>query len=582
MTGGAARAAVALVLGAGAVGWMAAPAAAASQRTTARTWFVKVGGADGDRGTRAAPLATLAAVEAASRAGDRIVVLPGTAALDGGLQLKPRQRLTGDGPAVTGLAAGMPAPWLTNTDAGRLDGDGVRLANRTTVRNLRISGTRRGGIYGLDAGKVSVLANDVSGHNVGCAIGFLIPPFNVPTTVPGVGIPISNGLRNGWAGIMVDAGRGDAAVTVRGNHVHDSGCGDGIDVRASGSASVRATIAGNDVRELRQGPDFESILAIGLQTREQARLVARVDGNRQSGLGNDEDSGFGPEGADSEGVFVNVVGPSSLRAKITGNRYTHTPGRGGFSANGLEFVSMGAGGRGLVEVADSTFSGPSGDVIEQLALGTGARLRMRLDRVIATASTGFGDSGFGDTVVIPGNNADCVIAASGGAGNTVDLAVRRSTLTNCANNGLTFGSSVSNGSGPTKELRLDVSDSTITGNHAGNLRIASVGGLDRLVAKVQRTNLGGSRGAGSTPANLTAENLGTTTDATIDLGGGTLGSVGGNCLQGGSFAAAVVRFDIAARGNWWGTPAGPSPARAPAVGGVLDAGSPLAAAPAGC
>ena len=51
---------------------------------------------------------------------------------------------------------------------------------------------------------------------------------------------------------------------------------------------------------------------------------------------------------------------------------------------------------------------------------------MRLERVTATGSTGYAGSGVGDTVVIPGNDADCVIAASGGAGNSVELAVRHS------------------------------------------------------------------------------------------------------------------------------------------------------------
>ncbi|WP_354700368.1 hypothetical protein DSM112329_00639 [Paraconexibacter sp. AEG42_29] len=577
-----ARAAAALVVLLGVVtGAAAAPGAAAA---ATRTWYVEAGAADGGRGTtRAAPLATLAAVEAKSRAGDRIVVLPAVTALDGGLQLKPRQRLIGDGRSVTGgLPADAPAPRLTNSTAVHLEGDAVRLADRTTVRNIRVTGARRGGVYGTDVRKVSVLASDISGHNVGCTRGFLIPPFNVPTTVAGVGIPISAGLHNGWAGIMVDIGSGRSQIAIRGNQVHDADCGDGIDIRVSGDADVRATIAGNDVRELRQGDDLESVLAIGLQTRERSRLVARVEGNRQSGLGNDEDPGLGPAGADSEGVFVNVVGPSSLRATIVRNRYTHTPGRGGFSANGLEFVSMGDGGRGLVEVSDSTFSGTPGDVIEQLALGTGARLRMRLDNVVASGSTGFGGSGFGDTVVIPGNNADCLIAASGGARNVVDLAVRRSRLTDCANNGLTFGSSVANGTGPTQELALHVSDSTIAGNHAGNLRIANAGAVSRLSALVQRTDLSGSGGVGSTPANLTIEDLGDASNATIDLGGGGLGSLGGNCLQGGTFAAAVVGFDVSARGNWWGTPGGPAPGRALAIGGALDTGAPLPAAPARC
>ena len=255
---------------------------------------------------------------------------------------------------------------------------------------------------------------------------------------------------------MLDASRGTGRVAIRGNRVHDADCGDGIDVRVSGTASVRAQISGNDVRELREGSDFESILAIGLQTREQGRLVARLDRNRQSGLGNDEDAGAGPTGADSEGVFVNPVGPSSMRVTVTRNTYTHTAGRGGFSANGLEFVSMGDGARALVDVRDSSFSGTPGDVLEQLALGTNAHLTLRLERVVATRSTGFAGSGTGDTVLIPGNNSDCLIAASGGAGNTIDLSVRHTTLTDCANNGLTFGSAVANGDGPTAELRLDV------------------------------------------------------------------------------------------------------------------------------
>ena len=143
---------------------------------------------------------------------------------------------------------------------------------------------------------------------------------------------------------------------------------------------MRATIAGNHVHDLRQGDAFESLLAIGLQTRDSARLVARLDRNRQSGLGNDEDAGVGPTGADSEGVFVNPIGPSSMRVTITRNTYTHTPGRGGFSANGARVRVAWATARGRASrSATARFSGTPGDVIEQLALGTNARLRLRLD-----------------------------------------------------------------------------------------------------------------------------------------------------------------------------------------------------------
>jgi hypothetical protein len=559
-------------------GLAATPGAGAA---THRTWHVDADAQAPGTGSARAPFPTLAAVEAASRPGDRIVVGPSRTPLDGGIRLKPRQSIRGLGdPHARGE---MPAARITNTDPQRLDGDAVRLADGVVVRGLRIERPVRGGIYGTDVTRVTISANDVSGHNTSCTRGFHIPPFNVPTLVAGVGVPISEGLHNGWAGIMVDASTGTRKLTINRNRVHDADCGDGIDVRVAGDASVRARIGGNDIRDLREGPDFESILAIGLQTRERGRLVATLDDNRQSGLGNDEDFGTGPSGADSEGIFVNPVDASRMRVTITRNRYTHTPGRGGFSANGLEFVSMGEGAQGLVTVRDSSFSGTPGDVLELLALGTGATLRLRLDRVTATRSTGFSGSGFGDTVVIPGNNGDCLIAASGGARNAVDLRVRDSVLTDCANNGVTFGSSVANGSGPTASLDGEITGSTITGNRGGGLRIGNISGLERLRLKVQDTTLTGNRGGTSTPANVLAEELGTTADAIIDLGGGALGSTGGNCLgSGGLLDVALVGFDVSLRRAWWGTPAGPAAGRTVAAGGTLDAGDPLPAPPERC
>ncbi len=480
----------------------------------------------------------LAAVAAASRPGDRIVVHAGD--YTGNIRLKPRQRLIGRGmPRITG------GP-----------GDAVTLARRTTVRGLRIVGAERGAIYGRNVGRVIVRGNDVSGHNASCTPGFLIPPFNVPTTLSGAGVPITDGLHNGWAGIMVDATRGTRSVVIRGNRVHDAGCGDGIDVRAFKTAKVTARIRGNDVAELRQGDGLESVLAIGLQTSDAATMTARLDRNRQSGLGNDGGQ------ADSEGVFVNPTGASSLTATVTRNTYTHTPGRGGFSANGLEFVAMGDGSRGDLTVRESTFSGTSGDVLEQLALGTNAALRMRLEDVVATKS-----AGLGNTVVIPGNNGDCLVSASGGAGNAVALTIRRSALTDCANNGLTFGSAVANGSGPTRSLDLDVSGSRITGNTGNNLRVGNVSALDALRVRVADTDLSGARGQRAvTPANASFENLGSVADSTI--------TVTGSCLGGGTLGAAAVAFSVDARGNHW---AGP-----PLTVGDVRTDPVLAEAPARC
>ncbi|HJR89104.1 MAG TPA: hypothetical protein VJ782_02985 [Aeromicrobium sp.] len=545
-----------------------------AQAATPRTWYVRAG-ATTSAGTAQHPVGTLAQVESSTRPGDTIVVLPASGALDGGLQLKANQTLRGSGGSVQ--TAGEIAPRLTNTTS-RLDGDAVRLADGVTVSNVRVTDTLRGAIYGLNVTGVRVTGTDVSGQNQSCTTGYLIPQFNAPTNVPGVGIPITGGLPNGWAGIMVDAtSRTGVSVTIDDNEVHHAECGDGIDIRFSGTATGSATIAANRVHHLRQGNGLKSVLAIGLQSSDSARLSATVDGNAQSDLGNDDDPNFAVEGADSEGVFLNAVGPATLDATVSNNTYTNENGWGGFSANGLEMVSMGSGARMNAVVRDSSFSGSPGDIIEHGALGTDAVMTMTLERVVAERS-----AGVGNTILLPFNNGDCVLAGSLGARNIVRLTVRDSVLRDCRNNGLSVGSNVVNGSGPTTEVALDVADSTITGNRGSNLGVRNFTKLDRLKVKVQRTNLSDSKGLGSGLANFSAEDLGSTTSADIDLGRGSLGSVGENCFVGGTLQADVVRYRVSARANWWGRPTGPALGKTIVLAGSLDASSPLATAPESC
>ncbi|HWJ08869.1 MAG TPA: hypothetical protein VNS46_05800 [Nocardioides sp.] len=546
---------------------LAAPTAAA-----ARTWYV-VAGATGGDGSQATPFGSLRDVESSSSPGDVIVVLPAGEPLDGGIQLQAGQVLRGVGEVGPGLAR---QSWLTNRTT-RLEGDAVRLADGARVEGLRITDTRRGAVFGSEVSGVSVLGNDISGQNADCVDGFLIPPFNAPTNLPGVGLPIAGGLQNGWAAIQVDAAaRADVTATVSGNRIHDAECGDGIDVRLSGTATGSVTITGNDVRRLRQGPAFSSLLAIGLQARDSARLRGTISDNTQADLGNADDPNL-VEGADSEGVFLNASGPATLDALVTGNAYTNAHGWGGFSANGLEMVAMGRGSRMNAVIRDSSFSGSPGDVIEHGALGTDAVMTMRLERVVAERSTGVGN-----TLVLPFNNGDCVLAGSLGARNTVRLTVRDSVLRDCANNGISLGSNVVNGSGPTTEVALDVDGSTVTGNRGGNIGIRNFTGLDVLRVKVQRTDLQVSGSLGSGIADFSAEDVGTTTAHTIDIGGGGLGSIGQNCLRGGLLAASVVRYSVSARSNWWGQPGGPGLLRTLTLFGSLDSSRALAAPPSAC
>ncbi|MDQ3573095.1 MAG: hypothetical protein M3383_09590, partial [Actinomycetota bacterium] len=512
----------------------------------------------------------------------RIVVLPSPRTvppLDGGIALKPRQRLIGAGKPVRKRRPPRRSPRLTNTDPSRHSGDAVVLARGATVRNLEIAGTSRGGIYGANVGRVRIVGNNVSSHNTSCTEGFHIPSFVVPTTAPGVGIPITEGLVNGWAGIMVDANRGRRQVLIARNRVHHADCGDGIDVRASGKARVRARIKGNVVTDLRQGEAFESLLAFGLQTRNRSRMIARLDRNRQINLGNEEDPGVLVLGADSEGIFANLDGPSRMRVRVNRNRYANPRDLGGFSANGVEMVNMGDRARASISIRDSTFSGTPGDILELLNFGRDGRLRMSLNRVTATRSTGFGN-----TVLIPGNNGDCLLVGNGAAGGRLTAKVRDSELTNCSNNGITFGSNVvQGGSGPAAAMKLDVAGTEITGNRGSNVFAGTFNGLDDLAVKIQRSDLSDSRGGvGLARGNVAFMDLGDTARSRIDLGGGALGSVGRNCIAGGPLAASVLSYDVSAEDNWWGDPGGPGVGRTLVVGGTLDFDPALDAPPPSC
>src|SRR5947207_15577850 len=90
---------------------------AAAAGEGASTWYVKADAAAGGNGSRSRPFATLEQVEAASQPGDTIRVLPSMRPLDGGIQLKDGQRLTGLGGPGTKATASGARPTITNPTA---------------------------------------------------------------------------------------------------------------------------------------------------------------------------------------------------------------------------------------------------------------------------------------------------------------------------------------------------------------------------------------------------------------------------------------------------------------------------------
>lgn len=550
-----------------------------------RSLYVSATAATGGDGTRAKPFNTLAALEAASQPGDRLVVLANpldAAPLSGGITLKSRQCLLGDGPAVvthgtassvTGAAVLQSLPRLANDSALSKNGDVVTLAEGSEVVNVVITSASRGGIYGIDAPGSYVHGNDVSGTNTSCTIGFTVEPFVAPTRAPFVGIPLA--LPAGWAGILIDASSGTGGLRVTDNYVHDTACGNGIDLRIRQTADYSAEISRNFVTQLKKGPAGETgeahlVHAITTQVTHTARLTAYSADNVQTFIG-------GP-GADCEGLFMNLAGTGYGSWLIDRNVFEH--GIGGFSCNGMEIVISNGAARGEMTIRNSSFIDNPGDVIQQDNLGMGSTLMLELDHVVVRDTTE--RPGPADQQPAPFNLGDCILAGSTGTGNTTLLRVKDSDFSNC-NNGLTVlsGVSASNGAGPDGLIDIEILNSRFHRNAFNNFGFAAITPLRELRVKVENSDFGI---AGETPLTLQLLNLGSVEKSTIDFGSGALGSRGGNCLFADApLAARTEKLGATLHGNWWGRPGGPEASRiSESTPGLLDIQASLDRAPSHC
>jgi len=536
-----------------------AVAAACSPGTArAAVLHVRAGAPAGGTGSAAAPFASLAEVQAASAPGDTIVVDRASAALDGGIALKSGQRLEGG-------QAGSGQPLVTNTK-----GDAVTLADGTTVTGLVIRGPARGGIYGLDSVGVTVTSNDVSGHNTSCAAGFTVQPFNVPTGVPFVGGGVAGqgtlAPQNGWAGIMVDGSRASGSVVIERNVVHDGKCGDGIDIRAAGTSDLIARVDHNTVTKLPQG-DIQgangvgSVLAIGMQARDSARLHVTQDANTQTDIGSD--------GADCEGQFANTSEGGAIVDTVEHNTFRH--GIGGFSCNGFEAIVSNGGGSIEVNLRDSTFSDNVGDMFEEGNLGAGSTMRWDMENVIARHTTERGDnpalSAEPGANPIPFNLGDCMILGHNGGGNVTTFRMRDTVLEDC-NNGVTAlsGLAASNGEGLPQGLIVDVDHSRIAGHAKLGLQILNSTPLRLLQVAVRNSEITGNASYGAAFDQAASA---TTERAEIALRA--------NCLFGNAKAdVEATRYAADANENWWGRPSGRTSS---SQGGSVSAERPLAARP---
>lgn len=546
---------------------------AGASQANASTWYVRAG-ADGT-GTPAAPFGSLAAVQSAAKPGDTIIVQPSTGTLNGGIALQARQKLIGAGPAVAGKTGTLTQlPALENTTTANLSGDAVRLAPDTTVQNIVVKTAYRGDIYGLDSVGVKILGNDISGQNTSCTDGFTVQAFNIPTGTPFVSGPPSDAPQNGWAGIMVDGQSASGAITIENNYVHDATCGDGIDIRAMGTSNLTAKVDSNTVTHLTQGSTLSSVLAIGMQALDTARVKVTQD--------DDTETYIGSPLADCEGQFANAAGSGVVVDTVNHNTFDH--GIGFFSCNGFETIVSTGTATIDINLQNSTFQNNVGDMLEEYNLGGGSTMNFTARNVIADGTTwrepnapGSSDGGANPA---PFNLGDCMLIFSAGGGNSTTLNMSDSLLEHC-NNGLSMANNAGtgNGSGPITRLVLNISQSVITQNAKYGVLFYNTTPAQLLQAGIADSTISDNTEPG---VSIEENPTGSAQTAQFDLGGGSLGSPGGNCFYGnGRDDVEATDLAITADRDWWGH-AGPPTALQTEnrLGGQVNTDGGLASQPA--
>jgi hypothetical protein len=542
--------------------------AQARQLPIHRSWYGRAAVPPGDG--PAAPFNSLAAVEHASGPGDTIIVVPSplsVAPLDGGIALKAGQHLIGGGPPVLGGSGLRSLPRVTNTTKVHVAGDAVELADNTEVANIVVAGPYRGGIYGMNVTGVDVHGNDISGQNTSCTDGLFIPPFTLGSYAPFVGADFAIGVQNGWAAIMVDRTHGMGSVAIDNNYVHDGFCGDGIDIRSMGTASIDARVQANLLTRLRQGSrnGIISILAIGLQAIGAGKLRVDNAGNMETYIGN-------PGQTDADAQFVSIADSGSVTDIISHNTFRH--GIGDFSSNGMEFVISNGTGSGYMHILDSSFEDDPGDMLEEFNFGSGSRMELVLDNVETRHTTlNGGTAAYADPpghALGPGNIGDCLTVFDVGANDMDTLVMRNSHFSDCDNNGLEINNNVvptNAGSGvgligipkgiSAGAINVEIDHSSITASRYYALWVNNMTPVKTLTVRVQNSNLSTS---GGEAVAFDQQTTASTQDTQIDLGGGSLGSVGQNCIFDGALAdMEATRYHVMAKHNWWGTPGGPAP-----------------------
>jgi hypothetical protein len=380
---------------------------------------------------------------------------------------------------------------------------------------------------------------------------------------------------------MVDTANGNNSITISNNYVHNGVCGDGIDVRGMNTANVSVREENNFITQLVQCSSVRTIEGLGTQVTGTAQLQATLVSNTEANTGS--------PGANMDSLFVNPAQAGTLNETIDHNVYMN--GIGGASTNGFEFILSNGSAKAQVTISNSFFQNNPGDMLEEFDRGgVGSTAVLTLNNVTVQQTTfTSGLPSYGDppgTAASPDNTGECLGIGSVGANDTTILQMTNSSFTGCDNNGIEVTNNhptTGDGTGNPHRIVLVINHSTISGSRYYNLWLNDVTPLTDLSVMVQNSNLSGSQSG--IAAAFDMQPTGGTTSPRIDLGGGPLGSSGGNCIFGGLiYNLEATGYNVYAEHDWWGSPNGPlaGSVHESTPGFTIFDSSPLTSAPQGC
>jgi hypothetical protein len=316
-----------------------------------------------------------------------------------------------------------------------------------------------------------------------------------------------------------------------------------------------------------------------MQTRDTAQLTVTSDSNSETYIGS--------ANADCEGLFTGPTG-GSLTWNISHNTFAH--GIGGSSCNGGEFWAGSGNPTINVSISHSTFEDDPGDMLEEVDAGTRSTINLTIDDVTVNHTTLTPRLPPEAKFISAGANLGrCLDVGAWGHENMNTVHMTNSLFSDCAGDGIgatvtraidKLGSvTIDLGDGAGDSVLIDVEKSTISNVQQDVFHFTNLDAMNQLSIKVEGSQLSNAKG----PALIAFDQNASTEDANIDLGGGTLGSTGENCIIGAANDyAEVTGYDVFAEQDWWGSPGGPPAANVSTTHGSLNFLPALASPAASC